>query len=352
MGVEEETHAFAIVTASFSLTDAGLADWSAVLSRLFSYLRLLRERGVPSHAFSDATALVALGFQYAEPSQPQQWATSAAGGMPLYPPAEWITGPALITGDSGPAALNYLLSRMTPRQAMVELYAKGLAPQAPLTEPIYGTRYGRLPIAAEVAAWETAPLLPELRPPPPNRFIPRKLAIKLLTSLPRRAGVPSPSPTLLTSIPAARVHVLPDRTFARPRAYAYFMWRSPEFYTSPGAAVAAELYGALLAEVLQEETFEAAQAGLVAQTGLSYEAFTIQVRGLPARACPALTRRAPACARDAAHVHLHKRPPLCGGASKSPCHPLPDGKPISRTPLPPPHSWAGTMSGCPTWLAW
>ena len=279
VGVEEETRAFAVVTISFSLTEKGLAEWSTVLSRLFSYLRLLRERGVPAHAFDDAKALISLAFQYAEPSQPQQFVTSAVGAMPLFAPSEWITGPALILGDGGPAALKYVLSRMTPREAMVELSAQQLAPKATLTESIYGTRYGRQAIDAEMAAWNAAPILSELSPPRPNRFIPRKLAIKYPTTMPRQPGMPSPSPSLIISSPAARVHFLPDRTFARPRAYAYFMWRSPEFYTSPRAAVAAELYAALLAEVLQESTFEAAQAGLVAQSGVNYEAFTIQVHG-------------------------------------------------------------------------
>ena len=91
-----QTHAFAIVTASLSLTEAGFSQWSTALERLFSYLRLLREKGVPAHAFSDAQALVALGFQYAEPSQPQQFVTSTAGGMPLYKPEDWLKGPSLI----------------------------------------------------------------------------------------------------------------------------------------------------------------------------------------------------------------------------------------------------------------
>ena len=154
-------------------------------------------------------------------------------------------------GSGGPAAVTYLLSRMTPRDAIVELSSKELTPRATLTEPIYGTKYGRQPISPEISAWEAAPLLSSLSPPKANRFIPRKLALKSPTDLPRKPNVPSPTPVLLVSAPSARVHFLPDRTFARPRAYAYFMWRSADFYTTPRVAVAAELFGSLLAEKLQ-----------------------------------------------------------------------------------------------------
>jgi len=65
------------------------------------------------------------------------------------------------------------------------------------------------------------------------------------------------------------------------------LWRSPEFYTSARTAVTAELFAGMLAEALQEATYEAAQAGLVVQSGVSYDAFTVQLGGYDER-LPAL----------------------------------------------------------------
>jgi len=287
VGVEEQTRSFAVVTASLALTEAGLAAWPTAMGHLFSYLRLCREKGVPSHVFDDAKALAQLGFRYAEPSQPQAFVTATAASMPLYRPAAWLSGPSLLEGAGGPPTLRQLLGGMTPRAAMVEVCAKEVAPKAPLSEQIYGTRYGRQPIEGEVAAWEAAPLLPELSLPRPNPFIPKRLAIKAPQTLPRKEGVPSPTPSLLPAADGARVHFLADRTFGRPRAFAYFLWRSPEFYTSARTAVTAELFAGMLAEVLQEATYEAAQAGLVAASGVSSDAFTVQLGGYDER-LPAL----------------------------------------------------------------
>jgi len=197
VGVEEMTRSFAVVTASLALTEAGLAAWPTAMGLLFSYLRLCREKGVPSHVFDDAKALAQLGFRYAEPSQPQAFVTATAASMPLYRPAAWLSGPSLLEGVGGPPTLRQLLGGMTPRAAMVEVCAKEVAPKAPLSEPIYGTRYGRLPIESEVAAWEAAPLLPELSLPRPNPFIPKRLAIKAPQTVPRKEGVASPAPSLL-----------------------------------------------------------------------------------------------------------------------------------------------------------
>mmetsp|Transcript_24558 Transcript_24558/g.77862 ORF Transcript_24558/g.77862 Transcript_24558/m.77862 type:complete len:201 (-) Transcript_24558:243-845(-) len=191
------TRSFAVVTASLALTEAGLAAWPTAMGLLFSYLRLCREKGVPSHVFDDAKALAQLGFRYAEPSQPQAFVTATAASMPLYRPAAWLSGPSLLEGVGGPPTLRQLLGGMTPRAAMVEVCAKEVAPKAPLSEPIYGTRYGRLPIESEVAAWEAAPLLPELSLPRPNPFIPKRLAIKAPQTVPRKEGVASPAPSLL-----------------------------------------------------------------------------------------------------------------------------------------------------------
>ena len=179
--------------------------------------------------FDDAKALAQLGFRYAEPSQPQAFVTATAASMPLYRPAAWLSGPSLLEGAGGPPTLRQLLGGMTPRAAMVEVCAKEVAPKAPLSEQIYGTRYGRLPIEmplratsadlaaswgirygrqpieGEVAAWEAAPLLPELSLPRPNPFIPKRLAIKaylpisphISPHLPFSPYLPSGSPSRL-----------------------------------------------------------------------------------------------------------------------------------------------------------
>ena len=95
--VEELTRSFALLSVSFDLTALGLKRWPEVVSALYAYLQLLRDRGVPRHVFSEARQINALGFRYAEAPEPQAFATSAAGTLPFYAPNKWLTGPALLS---------------------------------------------------------------------------------------------------------------------------------------------------------------------------------------------------------------------------------------------------------------
>ena len=72
--VDELTRSFALITLYVGLTDLGLREWRDVASAVFSYLRLLREQGLPSHAYTDERTMRDIGFRFAEPAAPQSFA--------------------------------------------------------------------------------------------------------------------------------------------------------------------------------------------------------------------------------------------------------------------------------------
>ena len=118
-----------------------------------------------------------------------------------------------------------------PRNALITLIARSVEPMATRTEPIYGTRYGTVPLGREMKAWAASTAPAELGPPRPNPFLPTDFTI-------RGANAPKPrpevvAPRLITSQPGLNVHFLQDATFARPKAFAFFLFRSPLLYTSP-----------------------------------------------------------------------------------------------------------------------
>ena len=148
-----------------------------------------------------------------------------------------------------------LKQTMEPSNAIITLVAKENAAQATNSEPIYGTKYGTLQAAREFDAWRSSAVPPELTPPLPNPFIPKDFTIKCgggaSCLMVKKEAV---RPRLLRDAPGIRVHFLQDQTFRRPKAFAFFLFRSNLLYSSPKASVTAQLFQAVLADTLQDAT--------------------------------------------------------------------------------------------------
>ena len=144
-------------------------------------------------------SLARTGFEYSEPAEPENFATSASSNLPFYEPAQWLAGPATVAPGGEPDVRRLLEACAEPANAMITLIARANEPQATLQEPIYGTKYGKLPLGREVAAWRTAPIPPELGVPPPNPFVPQDFAIRA-----QGKRAPPPSDCLLYTSPSPR----------------------------------------------------------------------------------------------------------------------------------------------------
>ena len=220
---DAETGAFATLSAEFRLTEAGLRRWPEVTSALFSYLRLLRDGGVPGHVFSEARLMRELSLRYAEPLQPYDFAPVAAAAMPHFEPSRWVSGPVLLF-DGAEAEVDRVLQRTAePRDAILTLTADELPGSTPNVEPIYGTQYGSLRVQPEVWARSSSLVL---TPPLPNRFLPSDLRIRpppAAASAARHAA--HPAPRLLQLAPSTRLYHLQDTVFRLPYAYAFLQVR-------------------------------------------------------------------------------------------------------------------------------
>ena len=52
---------------------------------------------MPDHVVDEYRRMTSTGFEYAEPTQAQDFVTSAAGNLPFYPPDLWLRGPSTIS---------------------------------------------------------------------------------------------------------------------------------------------------------------------------------------------------------------------------------------------------------------
>ena len=172
-----------------------------------------------------------------------------------------------------------------PRNAMVTLASKSFDKDATQVEPIYGTRYGTISLNREMKEWSssTAPL--ELHLPGANPFIPDDFSIKCSSVGSACLQVPRSqvAPQVITSRPGLRLHFLQDSAFRRPKAFAFFLFRSPILYASPQASVTSQLFQAVLADSLQDQTYQAGLAGLGAAVGAEYNGLYLTASGYNAR---------------------------------------------------------------------
>lgn len=215
---------------------------------------------MPRHLVDEFRSLARTSFLYSEPTDPQSFASSVSTSLPFYPPEKWLAGPAAI-GEGGEAGCAQMLAHcMEPRNAIITLVAKSNEAGATRTEPIYGTKYGTVSLAREVDAWRTSAVPPELAPPQPNPFLPQDFTIRTPQKSTTRDGVISP--VVLTDELGTRVHFLPDATFNRPKAFAFFLFRSSLLSSSAKASVTSQLFQSILADTLQDSTYQASLAGL------------------------------------------------------------------------------------------
>jgi hypothetical protein len=207
---------------------------------IFAYLRMLSASGPPTALLSEYASLAATGFAYAEPSEPEAFATQASSNLPFYPPTQWLSGPATVAPGGEEGVAHMLKITSDPKNAMITLVAKANEPMATLTEPIYGTKYGKLPLTREVEAWRTSQLPAGLAPPLPNPFVPDVFTIKAPDRPPPAKS--EVAPLLLRDTAGLRVHFLQDATFRRPKANAYFLFRSNVMSSSAKASITAQLF--------------------------------------------------------------------------------------------------------------
>ena len=169
-------------------------------------------------------------------------------------------------------------------EKMITLEAKTNERVAKETEPIYGTKYAK-PLDKEVKAWASSPIPPELALPARNTYIPTEAELAIKCGA-KSCAAPKPeavAPRLLVDDAGTRVHLLQDATFRRPKAFAFFLFRSDLLSTSPKASVTAELFQAIFADVLQDQTYQAALAGLGTSLAAEYNGLFLTAQGYSAR---------------------------------------------------------------------
>ncbi|CAM9553710.1 unnamed protein product [Scytosiphon promiscuus] len=253
------------------LTPEGLTNRFKVLSALFSYLDLIRKKGVPSYLASELRDLADIGWRFQDKREPGSLVPALASNLQEYAPELVISGPSRLRVYNETLVYRLLdIMRPTPvdysaATPLVYSTAKEFAGAADKKEKWYGTPYQVEMLSSQAKTWCEPPAIPSLKLPGPNPFVPRDLSVIKPKGRVVKPGDKIEAPSVVVVFPGtagwkAR-HKLDD-IYAQPKVVCYFEIVSPVAYESPRTVAALKLFELSLDEKLNEYTYDARMAGL------------------------------------------------------------------------------------------
>ena len=208
-----------VLAISATLTDKGLAHRDEVVAAIFSYLQLLREKGVDKRYFDELSHVLDLDFRYPSITRDMDYVEWLADTM-IRVPVEHTLDAVNIADQFDAEAVKARLAMMTPQNARIWY----ISPQEPHNKTAY---FVDAPYQVDkisdgtFADWQQKSnaitlALPELNPYIPDDFTLQKPA-KNYTH-----------PELIVDDPTLRVVYMPSRYFAsEPKADVSVVLRNP-----------------------------------------------------------------------------------------------------------------------------
>ncbi len=243
-----------VLAISATLTDKGLAHRDEVVAAIFSYLQLLREKGVDKRYFDELAHVLDLDFRYPSITRDMDYVEWLADTM-IRVPVEHTLDAVNIADRFDAEAVKARLAMMTPQNARIWY----ISPQEPHNKTAYfvDAPYQVDKISAQTfTAWQQksnaiALKLPELNPYIPDDFTLQKPA--------QNAN----HPALIVDEPTLRVVYMPSRYFAsEPKADVSVVLRNPLAMDSAKNQVMFALNDYLAGIALDQLSNQAAVGGI------------------------------------------------------------------------------------------
>ncbi|NLD39445.1 MAG: hypothetical protein GX654_21535 [Desulfatiglans sp.] len=233
---------------NIKLTQKGVEHYQDVIKYCFSYIALLREKGIPDYLFEEIKHIAELDYTYKYKGEGADRATHLAGNMNHYSPdlAETVD---YIYEKLEPGLINSVLKQLTPDNMLCMLTAKGLNTDS--IEPYYGTRFSYSVEKGKIyKSIVKPPKINELALPAPNPFLPE--SVRLLAE----------QPVNIINEQGIEMWYSQDTTFKRPEATIVLRIKHDKGVVSPTYMAKLSLYTACVNEMLNEIAYPASEAGL------------------------------------------------------------------------------------------
>lgn len=243
-----------VFAISATLTDKGLANRDEVVAAIFSYLNMLREKGIDKRYFDELAHVLDLDFRYPSITRDMDYVEWLADTMIRVPVAHTLDA-VNIADRYDPAAIKDRLAMMTPQNARIWY----ISPQEPHNKTAY---FVDAPYQVDKISEQTfknwqqkaqgiALSLPELNPYIPNDFT----LVKNDKNYVR--------PELIVDKADLRVVYAPSRYFAsEPKADVSVVLRNPQAMDSARNQVLFALNDYLAGMALDQLSNQAAVGGI------------------------------------------------------------------------------------------
>ncbi|MFZ9053824.1 MAG: insulinase family protein [Woeseiaceae bacterium] len=247
------------------LTPSGAENWQQVMQSIFAYVDLLRGSDFPAYLFDERATVARLEELYSDKGEGAGRAIGLANNARQYP-LEDAARANYIWEEPSPELYFEVLDYLRPDNMIALLEMKGVPTDQ--KEEHFGIEYSYQAFTPELmAALEQPASVAELTLPAPNRFIPTK--VDLLAQ----------QPVKVIDEPGLTLYYAQDTTFERPRVSYQVRIRQPEKMGKLNAVVMRDFYTSVINEMLNEQAYAAAVAGLGATVADSPEGVRISVSG-------------------------------------------------------------------------
>lgn len=143
-GVEDDFYSnsiYSLFSITIELTDLGLKNVDKIIELTFSYLNLVREKGISENIFKQIKILAENDFNFSENKTAIDHVTELSENMLIYDEEDYLSGPSLFH-EYSPETIARFLNLLTANRVAMFILAKEFDnSDSFVKDPIFGTKY-------------------------------------------------------------------------------------------------------------------------------------------------------------------------------------------------------------------
>ncbi len=241
------------------LTDYGLTQVDAAISRVYQAIARLKKEGFPEHVFDEMQTMAKLNYQYQSRDDAFNTIMTLASDMP-YEPLATFPEKSRIPSTFDPGFIHAFLESLKAENCIYFVMADPAKTGIPTDtkEKWMNADYAIKQVSrARLTAWNASEPNPAIQLPLENPYLPKQLALEAASD-----DNLSEDPLLLCSDEGCNVYYLQDSRYKVPEIAFLFNFKSPFLETAPKSRALADLYVRALSEKLSTKLSMAHNAGL------------------------------------------------------------------------------------------
>ncbi|XP_075989549.1 insulin degrading metalloproteinase [Anticarsia gemmatalis] len=266
---------FGFFGVQVDLTEEGILHIDDIINLVFQYIAMLKAEGPQRWVWEEQKDLMSLEFRFKDAQEPRSLVVGHVHLLQEFPMEDVLSAYYIMT-EWKPELITELLSLLTPENVRVGVVAKAFGDKCTMTEPWYGTKYLQEDIdESKLKEWETVEVCKELHLPPPNEFIPSRLALEKCDD----STCDTVAPAIIKDNTIMRLWYKKDNEFLLPKAVITFDFVSPLAYADPVSCNLTSIWVLLLRDSLQQFAYAAELAGLRWSIGNAKYGLSVTIDG-------------------------------------------------------------------------